>query len=540
MKTKLYLLLSFLSLCLIQANAQISLDSSFATNGIKIDTNLVTNPAIYRYEKMLELNNGTYIGAGLGSIHKILGNGQFDPTFGSNGSSNFPIPSGFIAGSVNALAKQRDGKIVVLATIYYPNFVNPFFAVFRYQGNGQIDNSFHNNGILIDSLGVGQSTIPATLAIDTISNESADYIYFGGQKGTCTVSGTGGSYCANGFFMCKLTPNGNYDPSFHQTGIWQDYQFPVGSSSPYYTNFVNSIHILSKSSVLITGYSSTDFSYFGIKLDPFGNIKTSFGNNGLWKLLDPNNSPITFTYSKRLGPQNILFYKNSLYSTDSVHVSYFCMDTSGQTVNSFGTNGIATFSLRIYKGPGIAFANLPTTIDQNKNIYTSFYKKTSTTTYLHILKVKPNGQQDLSFGTNGIYVSEPFSNDYCLNGNMSYDMLCTKDNKLLVSIYKDLYSYSGGGMLRYKGLGTPLFTPSFFQSNVSLNYVNSSIRMQTEETGMHQVLIYSSNGALVYQKSVMLFKGQTQDIQLPYLSKGMYICKAQGSTQYGFCKFIAE
>lgn len=540
MKSKLYLLLSFLSLCLIHANAQISLDSSFATHGIKLDSNLVTNYSIYRYEKMLELNNGSYVTAGLGSIHKVLSNGQFDPTFGTNGSSNFPVPAGFIAGSVNALAKQRDGKIVVLATFYYPNYVNPFFAVLRYQSNGQIDNSFHNNGVLIDSLGVNQSTIPAALAIDTISNESADYIYFGGQKGHCTLSGSGGSYCASGFFICKLTPSGNYDPSFHQTGVWQDSQFPVGSSNVYYTNFVNSIHILSKSSVLITGYSSNDFSYFGIKLYPNGNINTTFGNNGLWTLLDPNNSPITFTYSKIFGPENILFYKNSLYNSDSVHVSYFCMDTTGHTVNSFGTNGIATFSMRIYKGPGIAFANVPTTIDQNKNIYTSFYKKTNTTTYLHILKVKPNGQQDMSFGTNCIYVSEPFSNDYCLNGNMSYDMLFTKDNKLLVSMYKDLYSHSGGGMFRYKGFGTPLFSPTYFQSNVSLSYYNSSIHLQTEETGMHQITIYSTNGALVFQQSLLLIQGQVQDIQLPTLSKGMYICKAQGGTQYGFCKFIAE
>ncbi|HPI53711.1 MAG TPA: hypothetical protein PLU10_03405 [Chitinophagaceae bacterium] len=540
MNFKFSILVTLLLISVISLHAQLTLDSTFSADGIMVDSNTTTTPHIFRYEKMLELGNGSYIASGLGSIHKILPNGGFDATFGSNGSATFPIPSNFVPSSVKGVAKQRDGKLVVLAEVTYLNYVNPFFAVFRYNSNGTIDNTFHGNGYLIDSLGMNSAATPAALAIDTISYEGNDQIYFAGNHGYCTNSGSGGTYCPAGFFICKLLSNGNYDPSFHQTGIWQGTDFPVGPGSYYATSFINSIHILSKSSIVLTGYSSSsiNYSYYAIKITPTGTCNLNFGNNGLWKLDDPNSSPLTFVYSKRLGSDKLLMYKNSLYTTDTVHVSYFCLDTSGQTVTSFANNGIGTYSMRIYKGPGIAFANIPTSIDLNNNIYSSFYRKTNTTSYLHILKVKANGQQDMAFGNGGILKSEPFANDYCLNGNMSYDMLFTKDNKLVVSIYKDLYMYSGGGLLRYKGLGAVTFLPTVDALNYTIYAAPQTLYIQSPESGLHHVILFASNGSVVYKGDISLLADSRAALSIPNVSAGVYIVQVVANGQSGIQKIM--
>jgi hypothetical protein len=540
MKCKFSFLLILILASVFSLHAQLVLDSTFSSDGIMVDSNTTSTPHIFRYEKMLELGNGSYIASGYNSIHKILPNGGFDASFGSNGSATFPIPSNFVPSAVKGIAKQRDGKLVVLAEVKYLNYVNPFFAVFRYNSNGTIDNSFHGNGFLIDSLGVNSATTPVALAVDTISTEGNDAIYIAGHHGYCTSSGSGGTYCASGFFICKLLSNGNYDPSFHQTGIWQDAFFPVGPGYYYQTNFINSIHILNKSSIILTGYSSSiPYSYYAVKISPTGVCNTtSFGNNGLWRLDDPNNSPNVFVYSKRFGSNRIIMYKNSLYTTDTVHVSYFCMDTSGQTVTSFANNGIGTYSLRVDKSPGVAYANIPTSIDLNNNIYSSFYRKTSTSSYLHILKVNSNGQQDMSFGNGGVLKSEPFTNDYCLNGNMSYDMLFTHDNKLVVSIYKDLYMYSGGGLLRYKGLGAVTFLPTVEALNYSLYASSQTLYIQSQESGLHHVVLFASNGSVVYRGDIMLMADSRTGLSIPNLSTGIYIAQIAANGQTGVQKIM--
>ena len=539
MNFKFPILLTLLLMNMMSLRAQLTLDSTFSADGIMVDTNTTTTPHIFRYEKMLELGNGSYIASGLGSIHKILPNGGFDASFGSNGSATFPIPSNFVPNSVKAVAKQRDGKLVVLAQITYPNYVNPFFAVFRYNSNGTIDNSFHGTGFLIDSLGLNSATTPVAMALDTISQEGNDQIYIAGHHGYCTSSGSGGTYCASGYFICKLLSNGNYDPTFHQTGIWQGADFPVGPGNYYQTNFINSIHILNKSSIILTGYSSSmPYSYYAVKITPTGTCMNNFGTNGLWRLDDPNNSPNVFVYSKRLGNDRILLYKNSLYTTDTVHVSYFCLDTSGQTVTSFANNGVGTYSLRVDKGPGVAYANIPTSIDLNNNIYSSFYRKTNTSSYLHILKVKANGQQDMTFGNGGVLQSEPFANDYCLNGNMSYDMLFTKDNKLVVSIYKDLYMYSGGGLLRYKGLGAVTFLPTVEALNYSLYATSQTLYIQSPESGLHHVVVFSSNGSVVYKGDISMMADSRTALSIPNVSAGVYIVQVVANGQSGIQKIM--
>lgn len=104
----------------ISSRAQLILDSTFSQDGMRIDTNAFTAPYPVYYQKIIELPDGSYIGGARRGIHKILINGEKDLTFGSGGSANFPVISGYDYDGVpcvRSLACQRDGKIVVLAQV---------------------------------------------------------------------------------------------------------------------------------------------------------------------------------------------------------------------------------------------------------------------------------------------------------------------------------------------------------------------------------------------------------------------------------------
>ena len=178
-----------------QATAQKVLDSTFSNDGMRIDTNTNTAPYPVYYQKIIELPDGSYVGGAHNGIHKVLGNGDKDLSFGVDGSANFPVISGYAYDGipcVKSIARQRDGKIVVLTQVKYTNLVNPYMCLIRYTANGILDNSFHGNGYIVDSLS-GHSTEPWAMAIDTITNGNKDVIYLCGTYGHCVNVPGGGT-----------------------------------------------------------------------------------------------------------------------------------------------------------------------------------------------------------------------------------------------------------------------------------------------------------------------------------------------------------
>lgn len=519
--------ISLLLLCKNNVIAQIVLDSTFSEDGMRIDTNTNTDPYPIYYQKIIELPDGSYVGGAHNGIHKVLENGERDLNFGIGGSANFPVISGYEYDGmpcVKSIARQRDGKILVLTQVRYSNYINPFICLIRYTDDGMIDNSFHATGYIVDSLS-GHSTEPWGMSIDTITNPDMDIIYSCGTYGHCTNIPGGGTYCSDGFFVMAIGPDGNYDTNFKDNGLWTGYVIPYHTSGQ---DYFTSIHVISPDNIILTGVTlANQYGYFALKVNSSGEIDSTFGTNGLWELPDDLYSFSRYAFSKRLGSDKLILYHSSRYDTDSTYVTYICLDTNGQTVSTFGENGSIVQSFNLHKEIGNFAMWFPIAIDSDDRIYTCFYSKPTSSSYMHILRMLPDGERDASFGDNGLLITEPIPNDNCVNGNIMYDAICTTDNKLVLAFLKD-YNINamnfGGGIYRYtETSNSPTEIHENTDADIQICVANQQLLIRNAKVGLLQINLFNLQGKLIYQTRI---SANTQDltvVPLPIISSGIYL-----------------
>lgn len=510
-----------------QAMAQIALDTTFSNDGMRIDTNTNTDPYPVYYQKIIELPDGSYVGGAHNGIHKVLPNGEKDESFGSGGSANFPIIEGYSYDGipcVKSIARQRDGKIVVLTQVKYNNIINPFMCLIRYTGDGELDYSFHQSGYIVDSLS-GHSTEPWAMAIDSVTNFDRDIIYICGTYGHCVNVPNGGTYCSDGFFVIAIGPDGNYESNFKEAGTWTGYVIPGHTSGQ---DYFTSIHVISPDNIILSGVTLANvYGYFALKINSLGEINSSFGTNGLWEVPDALFSFSRFAFTKRLGPDKLILFHSSQYDTDSTYITYMCLDTNGQSVNSFGQNGSIIHSFNMRKEIGGFAMWFPIAIDSDENIYTCLYSKPNVSSYVHILRMLPDGSRDTGFGNNGLLITEPIPNDNCLNGNIMYDAICTRNNKLVLAFLKD-YNINamnfGGGIYRYSEIsGFPSFIAENEGSDIQISISDRQLKVLNNESGVHQIRLYNLQGQIIFSRSEYMNSGELSKIPLPLMPVGVYL-----------------
>jgi uncharacterized delta-60 repeat protein len=92
-------------------------------------------------------------------LARYRANGSLDPSFGSAGKVRTAL------GSANAVALQRDGKIVV-AGLQLANVAGSIFAVSRYGRDGTVDPTFGSNGVVLTDFGSASSALGVAVQPD--------------------------------------------------------------------------------------------------------------------------------------------------------------------------------------------------------------------------------------------------------------------------------------------------------------------------------------------------------------------------------------
>ena len=179
------------------------LDRSFGTAG-QVSTSLGQASAV---EGVVVQSDGKVVAAGYvtepGHVDHValvryLVNGNSDPTFGANGTVVTDLGGHNLA---RALALQPDGKIVAAGHMVTSR---SFFAVVRYDTNGQPDASFGNGGVALTDFGA--DAVAFAVAVSPGGNILAGgFAYPPGQV------------VAN-FALASYTPSGSLDPSFGSGG----------------------------------------------------------------------------------------------------------------------------------------------------------------------------------------------------------------------------------------------------------------------------------------------------------------------------------
>jgi uncharacterized delta-60 repeat protein len=178
-----------------------------------------------------------------------------DPSFGNNGVvlksvRDYAVP--------REMAKQPDGKLVLAGVSVLDGMV------VRFLGNGQPDNTFGNNGVVLIPNPNGGSENYSDLVL------MGDRIVTGGWEFTAGVDTN---------VVTVFKSDGSLDSSFGVNGFKK---FRLDGTA--YEQYITSIARVNDSQLVAAGiyynHITDNLDIFVVKLDKQGNFVSSFGNNG--------------------------------------------------------------------------------------------------------------------------------------------------------------------------------------------------------------------------------------------------------------------
>lgn len=135
---------------------------------------------------------------------RLLSDGSYDPSFGTNGKTTVDIMGANVADDCWGMNLTPEGKIVLVGDAYDPATTNFVGAVVRLNSDGTPDNTFSGDGI---------ATVPA-LQSNIFRNVIVQ------PNGKYLVSGSTGLNGADDFIVVQMNADGTLDPSFNNTGIF--------------------------------------------------------------------------------------------------------------------------------------------------------------------------------------------------------------------------------------------------------------------------------------------------------------------------------
>jgi uncharacterized delta-60 repeat protein len=270
---------------LVRYNSNGSLDNSFGSGGI------VMTPVGLQYDFASGLaiqpdGKIVVVGGSEDTSHvtafatvRYNSNGSVDSTFGVNGKvvshlGHFITFLGNVYYGVYsyenaaAVAIQPDGKIVVAGNSYTHSgcydyyggvYCNPAFAMTRYNSNGSLDNTFGNNGKVVDSVSL---LYLASAVLQT--------------DGKILVTGNSNN-APNKIITERYNSTGSLDNSFGTNGIVTT---QIGSQNNY--SYPTSIFYQPDGKILLAGNTSNNGpnDFVVIRYTTNGSPDNSFNNNG--------------------------------------------------------------------------------------------------------------------------------------------------------------------------------------------------------------------------------------------------------------------
>lgn len=310
------------SLCRYNVNGNI--DTGFGAAG-----KVITNIGVNDYANAVVLQSDGKIVVS-GSSAKVDGNstfglaryntnGSLDVSFGNGGKQTTSMG---VFNSANAMVMQADGKII-LAGVSEDSYRVQYFAIARYNSNGQLDNNFGTGGILTTA----------------IQNNAHAYAVLVQDDGKIVAAGTSRNSNNNrSFALVRYNADGTLDANFGTDGK---------QTSAFGNNDeASGIVLQTDGKILVTG-SSTNSSYvasFGlIRFNTNGRPDSSFGTAG--KLITSfggtdNANAITLQKDGKIVVAGTT--QDAVYNTSFALARY---NINGSLDAGFGNGGTAAYRL---------------------------------------------------------------------------------------------------------------------------------------------------------------------------------------------------
>lgn len=486
-------MLFLLSVWLTKASGQAgSIDQNFGENGY-VKTNFDTYNG--RFSSLLPLSDGKIVAIGGVMQHDVeikrfLSNGDKDPQFGQNGTVILNDAQGFCS----AGALQADGKIIVVYGVNAPN--TKTLKIVRLMPDGSIDNGFGTNGYTtLNNVGIVEILSDHVHALS-----NGDIVFVGGAD-----------FGTNEIIAVKLKSNGAVDAGFGQNGVLH---LPTDE-------WVDKIRtsLLSPNRIIIAAsgqYSNwlTLYSIFenGVK-DP------SFGVNGKKKL---EASEYTIIGGVVAMPDGKIALASSPGQQNGINqVTLTKLNQNGDLDGSFATNGTAKIAMQEPTlATGLALQS------DGKFLIGGMSGLGDGEDYI-VIRIKPNGNINTSFGNNGI------AKTYDIAGNHCATTLALQPNgQLLIGGFS---TYGEASMARYitenangaKETDGPIVgilvspNPTKYQSQVNFLLAEGSLTTLT---------LLDVSGKMLWENKAYRPQGQNHEmLPMEGLPAGLYFLKIMAS-----------
>jgi uncharacterized delta-60 repeat protein len=415
---------------LVRFNANGSLDSSFGTGG-KVTTAVGTSND-YAYS-VIQLADGKLVAAGYSRIGstddftlvRYNANGSLDSSFGTGGKVTTAIgASNDYAYSVIQLA---DGKLV--AAGYSRIGSADDFTLVRYNTDGNLDTGFGVGGIV------------TTNFIGSGFGSSDDKAYSVIQQADGMLVAAGNSDSSNdNFALARYNLDGTLDTGFGEGGkIATPISSKDDSAKWVLQQADGKLLAVGKNTTNSTGLQDAVLVRYSLD----GALDTTFNTTG--KVTTDSTTSYDESHSVIQQADGKLVVAGSTitgnFNYDFGLVRY---NPDGTLDTAFATNGKATTD--IGASNDYAYSVIQQTDSQ---LVVAGYSDSGNGLDFALVRYKPDGTLDASFGTNGkVTTAVGTSNDY------AYSVIQLADGKLVVVGYSRIGSTDDFALMRYNADGT--------------------------------------------------------------------------------------
>jgi len=367
-----------------------TIDSSFGLSGI-VRTEINRGYGNDEARSVAIQTEGKIIVAGTSYVQNVIANstiaiaryntdGTLDKTFAFGGTTKTAINGGSGRDVGDAVAIQRDGKIIVAGGSYGTS--GNAFAMARYNINGSLDNTFGTNG-----------TVKTLINGDNGTGGYATSIAIQPDRKIVLAGGSGYA-----FAVARYNIDGTLDNTFGTNGTVRTFINGGDGSSDY----ANSVTIQSDGKIVAVGLSRNGGNN-AIALARYktnGVLDNTFGTNGTVRtLINDGDGTADIGYSVALQPDGKIIVGGRSKRNSTVGFAVVRYNSNGTLDNTFGNNG-AVRTL-INGSDGTADIGFSMALQMDGKIVVVGRSKDNTLYAFGIARYTPNGKLDNTFNLIG-------------------------------------------------------------------------------------------------------------------------------------------
>lgn len=363
-------------------------------------------------------------------------------------------------------------QILALHNTWYSSMLE-HQGLIRFTSDGhKIDSSFNQNGIVEVDFGTVQSNTLTYNNGKFIKSLSSGNILIAGRRKI------GNNYYVN--TLASFFPNGTINTNFGNNGIF----ILPDSSTNSIVNFIYESKLFEANRLYVCTGTQPLYKDKIIALRLNGTIDSSYGVNGIASWHHLNNPNANYRYEVPLFDSNEnAFILRSTNVLDTFAQAFIYEDviikisSLGFIDSTFGFNGVQQLDSNIsFSGFNSFGPRAPVrTKDKFDNLY--YIVKEKNASRKAVIKIKPNGQPDSTFGSNGLFVLEQIPSIPSFYKQHFQSIIALFDGSILLGGFLDnkdslAHGYDFATLkLTTNGLpDTNFFNQGYFRHEIVTNY----------------------------------------------------------------------